>query len=407
MSTMDETLRPACTSVTPHRLCRCCKGFADHAVPLIPNLCQFEESICPQYETWQDLVCGVRDGCHFCSRIMARLDRSMPDWLQTKRNASNGLLLSTTVETWGHDTSFYELSIKEVGVDTNGGQKTLTDSGGREETGIDLGGRGHTVDLRLEKVSARADDTADDTSDDTPDDIPDWAKRAQVSSHTGSEEQYEMIRQWLDECVNSPEHSSCNTKKEFGRPTRLLNLSLNGTDGVRLVKGDSSDEPYAALSYCWGSVPQIRLLRTNLQQFQNQIPLTNLSKVSQDAIAVCRKLSISYLWIDALCIVQGEDGDFLSEAPRMQEVYAGSVFTVVVAFSKDTTESFLVHRNPLEWLECNLGLTEDDVAKGHRVEPVQFCVENGPGAYHIDSRAWYLQERLMSPRSIYFGSTLR
>lgn len=390
MSTMDEILRPACTSVTPHRLCRCCKKFAAYAVPLLPRLDEDEKIICPQYETWPDLVCGAREGCHFCFLVMAKLDGSMPDWLQIKKDAPNGIFLSTTVYGWDHDTRDHKLSIKEAGVDTSDSQKALTDSGGRDETSIDLGEREHNVYLTLHNVSA-------------PDDIPDWAKRAQISSHTGSEEQYEMIRQWLDGCVNSPEHSSCNKKEKFGRPTRLLDLSLNCTDDIRLVQGDSSDEPYAALSYCWGSVPQLMLLRTNLQQFQKRIRFADLSKVSQDAIAVCRNLLISYLWIDALCIVQGEDGDFLSEAPRMQEVYAGSIFTVVAASSKDTTEPFLVHRNPLQWLDCNLGPAGDLAADSFRVTADDYCGANEPGAYHIDSRAWYLQERLMSPRSIYFG----
>ena len=51
-----------------------------------------------------------------------------------------------------------------------------------------------------------------------------------------------------------------------------------------------------------------------------------------------------FLWIDALCIIQGEDGDFLTEAPRMQDVYSGSMLNIVAAESKDTTEPFLVNR---------------------------------------------------------------
>jgi hypothetical protein len=127
--------------------------------------------------------------------------------------------------------------------------------------------------------------------------------------------------------------------------------------------------------------------------------------VSRDAIAVCRKLSIPFLWADALCIIQGEDGDFLTEAPRMQDVYAGSMLTIVAADSKVSTEAFLVDRNPLRWLECTFkGSNESLAGKRFEVYPPDFCIQNNtPGVYHIDLRAWYFQERLMSPRSLFFG----
>lgn len=67
------------------------------------------------------------------------------------------------------------------------------------------------------------------------------------------------------------------------------------------------------------------------------IPFVDLQSVVRNAVTVCQALSVQYLWVDALCIVQGVHGDFKEEAIRMHNVYAGSLFTIVEASSTDPT----------------------------------------------------------------------
>jgi hypothetical protein len=43
-----------------------------------------------------------------------------------------------------------------------------------------------------------------------------------------------------------------------------------------------------------------------LNQRFSDIPVSSLSQVIQDAITTCRALSIRYLWVDSLCILQGQ-----------------------------------------------------------------------------------------------------
>lgn len=66
---------------------------------------------------------------------------------------------------------------------------------------------------------------------------------------------------------------------------------------------------YATLSYCWGD-PAIAATRfvtnsSNLTDRCRGFPVSSLSQVVQDAVATSRALSIRYLWVDALCILQG------------------------------------------------------------------------------------------------------
>lgn len=79
-----------------------------------------------------------------------------------------------------------------------------------------------------------------------------------------------------------------------------------------------------------------------------------LNNVMRDAVSVCLGLGIQYLWVDALCIVQDRGGDFEAEALRMQDVYAGSVVTIVAASSTDTTNPFLKERDSRDWLDCKM-----------------------------------------------------
>lgn len=62
---------------------------------------------------------------------------------------------------------------------------------------------------------------------------------------------------------------------------------------------------YAALSYCWGNEEQPKSTPENLKEWTKCISLKEISAVTKDAIQLYIALSIRYLWIDALCILQG------------------------------------------------------------------------------------------------------
>jgi len=47
-----------------------------------------------------------------------------------------------------------------------------------------------------------------------------------------------------------------------------------------------------------------------------------------DVFRLCSRLGIQFVWIDSLCIIQGDDGDFPAEAVKMADYYQYSAFTV-------------------------------------------------------------------------------
>jgi hypothetical protein len=67
---------------------------------------------------------------------------------------------------------------------------------------------------------------------------------------------------------------------------------------------------YVALSYAWGSSYDFaKTTASNLNNITRCLPWDKLAKTIQDAIIFTRKLSIRYLWVNALCILQSKGLD--------------------------------------------------------------------------------------------------
>jgi hypothetical protein len=67
-----------------------------------------------------------------------------------------------------------------------------------------------------------------------------------------------------------------------------------------------------------------------------QLPATII-----DAIRLAQTLSISYLWIDSLCIVQNSEEDKVREIATMDRVYKNSWVTISAARASTCLDGFL------------------------------------------------------------------
>lgn len=155
--------------------------------------------------------------------------------------------------------------------------------------------------------------------------------------------------------------------EEIFVPTRLLDLEhclkTDEDDGfvvlVRLGNPDESTSEvpntealksfhdacgkYAALSYRWG-LPEtsLKTTRANIHDHMSGIPVSSLAACLGDAVRVACKLKIRYLWVDALCIVQDDEGeDFKQESGRMLETYHCAFITIAAARSPSFGIGFL------------------------------------------------------------------
>ena len=197
---------------------------------------------------------------------------------------------------------------------------------------------------------------------------------------------------------------SCRrSTNELKWPTRLVSIA---NDVVKLVlTTDWETSPhYATLSYCWGHNEFIKLTSDKLDSFLNNISYDDLPKTFKDAIYIARKLGLEYLWIDALCIIQDKDGidDWLRESSQMRFVYGNAYINIAASSATNVYEG------------CFTKLKNHNGGFIARITTSEFCrvqhfysmgvYEESTTETHLASRAWTFQEKLLAPRTLYFGS---
>ena len=162
------------------------------------------------------------------------------------------------------------------------------------------------------------------------------------------------------------------------------------------------------LSHCWdgGSVEYFSNLNTsNRHQWVAGVCEEELPTKFRDAITVTRWMKVQYLWIDAVCIIQDSGEDWRMQSSVMGDIYAGS-YRNIAAMSKPGEDGFLRERR-IEVIEPFL--IRDLVHTSHSTTHVLgyddfWCSSLLSQPLH--NRAWVLQERQMSPRTIHFGEQI-
>ncbi|KAK2690543.1 hypothetical protein QWA68_010254 [Fusarium oxysporum] len=145
-------------------------------------------------------------------------------------------------------------------------------------------------------------------------------------------------------------HERCGMEYvSSGLPTRLLDVGETNGVLVKLVEAKSCTNlrhvDYLILSYCWGNGNEkSKTTETNLGMRLRGFAVSDLSKTIQDAILLTRLMGFQYLWVDAICIIQGPAGDFRSESPRMGDYYSNSACCISASVAKDSQEGFLTER---------------------------------------------------------------
>ena len=176
----------------------------------------------------------------------------------------------------------------------------------------------------------------------------------------------------------------------------------------RCVVVAPSGSEYIALSYTWGDPRKFRHLKLTeetsdwlhkpgaLDDNNPQIPTT-----IKDTLAVAIELGVRYLWVDAICIQQDDEGDKLSQLPNMNKIYGAAKVTIVAGAGSDAWAGLLgVGSDPKprecrQSLKCIGGLSLVTV-----LEPYHRWRNNSAG----DHRGWTFQEKVLSKRLLIFGT---
>ncbi|KAK6068039.1 heterokaryon incompatibility protein [Seiridium cupressi] len=151
--------------------------------------------------------------------------------------------------------------------------------------------------------------------------------------------QFDLIKIWIRECSGS--HKNCRSIKKHKPPTRLVSVD---NDTVKLgLTADMEKLPrYATLSYSWGQQKFLMLTSENMGSFLDEIPLEDLPKTFREAVHIARELEISYIWIDALCIIQAQDdqSDWVYESSQMHSIYGKGYVNLAASSATNVHEGF-------------------------------------------------------------------
>ncbi|KAF5707949.1 flavin-containing protein [Fusarium mundagurra] len=227
-----------------------------------------------------------------------------------------------------------------------------------------------------------------------------------------SPDTWDIIRGWIRKCIN--DHEKCKAVSEDRPfPTRVVAVGDEDTEPHLFKPSPDDHGRYIALSHCWGDVMPLKTTKATFTEFCQKVEFAQFPKTFQDAIIVCRKLNIEYLWIDSLCIIQDDEHDWAVESPKMCDVYQNAYLTIAAASAHNSSEG-LFHQRPFSLRKSFPTVSKND-GKVEEVEIFarpwdsqchwQDSIGDGPWCRDtnpLETRAWTLQEHVLSRRILRF-----
>lgn len=235
--------------------------------------------------------------------------------------------------------------------------------------------------------------------------------------------------QWIKECLQKKLGSSDSQKGHEENlqnspflPSRLLDVMPDGKYDCRLVIADegsiSLDTRYMALSYCWGSdkdaETHFKTEADTISDRKRGFMDESTPSCIRDAFKVARTLGIRYLWIDVLCIIQGDLKDWERQSAQMANVYRGAFAVICAAASESCHQGFLERNKHSACVKFRSKI--NPAINGHYNirwhSTISKALYGGSDTDDQDrcnsrwaTRGWTFQESCLAVRAIIFGRT--
>jgi hypothetical protein len=119
-------------------------------------------------------------------------------------------------------------------------------------------------------------------------------------------------------------------------------------------------------------------------------------------VSIAQSIGIRYIWIDSLCIIQGNSQDWHSEAAKMGDVYQNATLVIAASGAEDSSRGLFINDRSVR----SVFKLPYRLAAGVRgtFNMMQSPDESywHPARGPLETRAWTLQERYLARRLVTF-----
>ncbi|OCL13977.1 HET-domain-containing protein [Glonium stellatum] len=219
-----------------------------------------------------------------------------------------------------------------------------------------------------------------------------------------------LIKSWLRQCERC--HGRCEFITETnGRHFHFFTVIDVKKSCIVEITGSCR---YLALSYVWGSRPQLKLTTRNIEELSRAGGLLKgrkephvcydgpyerlaISRVVLDAMKLTKGLGERYLWVDALCIVQDNLRIQRQCIEDMDLIYTRAILTIVAASgtcADDPLPGVTSERHSKQFF---IGVSRNFALSAH------FDYKDYLNKSVYSQRAWTFQEEQLARRSLIFA----
>ncbi|KAL0944667.1 uncharacterized protein CTRU02_202554 [Colletotrichum truncatum] len=191
---------------------------------------------------------------------------------------------------------------------------------------------------------------------DNPSPWPAFKPANKVTAKLHSKRRQKIIGNWITTCAAN--HESCNQRFRGGSfdvpedgsagPWRLLKISKNPRNGIKLVDASPSTGPYVAVVSASSAVLEYPLsvtLSHNLKERHNNIQWWQIPVSFQETLIIAGEQGLSYVWIPDYCVVQDQEEDLNWHLDRHDTIFRRSHFTIALTGTNDLRRSNFGPRN--------------------------------------------------------------
>ena len=220
--------------------------------------------------------------------------------------------------------------------------------------------------------------------------------------HTSTVDQ---ILHWIEDCESTHElcHRIVDTQRKDGeRPRRLIKIRSAQDICLQETMDLPIDVRYATLSHRWGNAAEAALWRAVVVSPGGTLSMATAPQILHDVALLLSQLSIPYLWIDALCIDQDSETDWLIESAKMGQIYSNGYLNISAVAANNATEGLFPGIKKSANLIMQVRLRSHMREVQFSLNPTREWLRQVEHAA-LSRRGWVLQERLLSPRIVHFG----